>query len=104
MHNETLGGDARLAIVDDPGLDRGLDRAIQVSAGHHDDRIAATKLQDSLFELFAGHAGYAAAGPYAAGKRDGHNAGVGDDFVDAVRADQQSLKNTFGKTGLEEDF
>src|SRR6187399_3359786 len=49
--DEPLGGDARLAAVHDPRLDRRLDRPLDVGAGEHQERVAASQLQDHLLDV-----------------------------------------------------
>src|SRR4030095_11036098 len=52
--DEPLGGDARLAVVDQPRLDAGLDRRVEVGARHHDEWIAAAELEHDLLEMASG--------------------------------------------------
>ena len=52
--DEALGGDARLAVVDDARLHRRRDRARQVGARQHDERVAAAQLEHALLDVLAG--------------------------------------------------
>ena len=67
MHDKPLGRDTGLTIIDDPGLYGGVHRAIKVRAGHYDERIAAAKLQNCLFDLLAGCGCHAASSAHTAG-------------------------------------
>src|ERR1700694_2658858 len=88
IDNEALGSDARLPIIDDARLDGGGNCAIQVSAGHHDEWVAAAECEHGLLDLFAGQGCDAAACPYTAGEGNSRYTRVRDSLVRTVRTDQ----------------
>ena len=45
FHDEALGGDAALAVVDDARLHGGAHRGVEIRAGHHDEGIAAAQFE-----------------------------------------------------------
>src|SRR5260370_33421604 len=96
MHDETLGGNTRLSIIDDPCLHGGLDSSVKFCAGHDDEGITAAELEHRLLDLPAGNGGHAAARTHTAGQGGGDNATIRDQVANAVGADQQPLKNNLG--------
>ncbi len=50
-NNESLGGDARLAVVEGPRAYGGLNRFIQIGTWHHNKRVAATEFQHYFLDL-----------------------------------------------------
>ena len=57
VNDESLGGDARLAVVDHARRHRRRHSGLQVRAGHHDEGIAAAELDDRLLEILSSGAG-----------------------------------------------
>ena len=78
-HDEALGGDAGLAGVDHARLDRGGDRAVEISARQHHERVAAAQLEDGLLQVRARGGPDGAPGRLAAGHRHRGDAIVGDE-------------------------
>ena len=103
--DETLGGDARLAIVDRARLDGRLHCSVEVGARQHDERVAAAQLQHCLLDARARCAGHLAAGWCTAGQRGPRHAPIVEHALDLLGADQQGLEGTVGEAGaLEETF
>ena len=103
-YDEALGGDARLPVVDRSRGHRGLDRFIEIRARHHDERIAAAKLQHRLLDGLSRDACDVASGGLAPGQRDGGDTRIFDDPIDLIRRDQQGLKDSFMKAGPMKNF
>src|SRR5260370_25216187 len=104
MHDETLGGNTRLSIIDDPCLHGGLDSSVKFCAGHDDEGITAAELEHRLLDLPAGNGGHVAARTHTAGQGVGDNATIRYQFVNAVGTDPQRLKNTLGEACLPKTF
>ena len=83
-HDEPFGGNARLAIVDGPCLDRRVDGAIELGAGHHDERVAAAELENRLLDVLAGRPADRAPCAFASRQRHGCHARVADDRGDTL--------------------
>src|SRR5260370_10084301 len=97
MHDETLGGNTRLSIVDDPCLYGGLDSSVKLCAGHDDEGITAAELQHRLLDLPASNGGHVAARTHTADHADRDNAPIRPQFANAVGADQPRLQNTLAE-------
>ena len=54
VHDEALGGDAALAVVDAARLHCVLDRFRQIGRRHHNERVAAAQLKHALLDQVAG--------------------------------------------------
>src|SRR5581483_3441749 len=65
-NEESLCGDARLSGVNGPGFDRRAERAFKIRAWHHNEGVAASKLEHALFDLTCSRACYCASSLFAA--------------------------------------
>src|SRR5260221_13046172 len=98
MNNETLGGDAGLAIVNRAGFHGSRDRSFRISRRHDDERIAAAELEQGLLDLLAGNARDAAAGGFATGERHRRYARGFQDDLNLIGTNQKGLEQAFPKT------
>ena len=103
VHDEALGRDAGLAVVDDARLHGRGGRGIQIGAGHDDERVAAAQLQHRLLDVLAGRCRHRAARRLAAGERHGADARVGDHARPPRGADEQRLELALAEAGAAED-
>ena len=76
VHDETLGGDAGLAVVDGAGLGGHLGGTVEIGAGHDDERVAAAQFENGLLDLPARCGRHLRAGGLAAGEGGGANARI----------------------------
>ena len=104
VHDEALGGDAGLAIVDVACNDRGPHGGAQIRAGQDDERIGAAQLHDALLDVLAGLLGDLGAGEVRARQSDGLDAVVGDHARHAPGAQEQGLKRARGEAGAAKDL
>ena len=86
------------------GLDADGDRFIEVSAGHHDEGIAAAEFEDHFLDSLRRARADFYTRAFAAGQSSRGDAGIVQDAVHLVGADQQSLKRALGKAGLQQNF
>ena len=103
VHDEALGRDARLAVVDRARLDRGPHRGVEVGARHHDERVAAAELEHVFLITLPAALATALAGAGAAGERHGGDPRVVDDALHLVGPDQQRLEAALGEAGAAEE-
>ena len=78
-HDEALGRDAGLAVVDEAGADRGLGSGGEVGAFEDEEGVGAAELEERRLERSAGGSGHDAAGAGGAGEGDRGDAGVADE-------------------------
>ena len=81
MNDESLCGDARLPIVDDPRLHGSVDGIFEICRWHDHEGIAAAKLQYALLDSLCRGASDARPGGLAAGQRRRLHAVIVDDFL-----------------------
>src|SRR5215831_9023476 len=84
VNDKSLGSDARLPVIDDPGLDRGLNGAIQIRAGHDDERITSSELKHRFLDGLTRGRSHASACTHAAGKSYRRYTRIGNHVVNAV--------------------
>src|SRR5438128_1028142 len=104
VHDEALGGDAALARVLDAGGDGDLDGLVEVGTGKDDEGIAPSEFEDCLLQLRAGGGRKAATRPVAAGEGGGDDAGVLEDLLHFLAADEERLEAALGIAGVAEDL
>lgn len=104
MNDEPFRGDARLAAVDDSGLDCRIRGLVQVSARHNDERIAAAEFENGFLDLLACLAGHVAAGGLTACQGYSRDAGVIKHAWNLIGFDEQRLKLAIREARAAEDF
>jgi hypothetical protein len=92
VDHEPLGRDARLAVVDGAGGDRGRRRLLDLRRGQHHERVAAAELEHALLDAAGGPAADRGAGALAAGERHRRDARVVDQPFHFARGDEQRPK------------
>ena len=86
-HDEALGRNAGLSVVDEPGADRGLGSGGEVGAFEHEEGVGAAELEERRLERSAGGSGHDAAGAGGAGEGDGGDARVADEPLGLLAVD-----------------
>ena len=104
IHYEPLGGDAGLAIVLHACFHRGSGRFLKVCAGHHDEGIAASKLEHDFFDFLCRSYGNLNSCAFTSGQRGSSDSSVGNNAADFVGANKQSLKRSLRETGALKNF
>ena len=84
VNNESLRGNARLAVVDHARGNGRRDSGVHVGARHDDERIAAAELHDGFLEVLASGARDRAPCTFAASERDRNYTIVSNDRLDHV--------------------
>ena len=92
MNDETLRGDARLAVVDDAGLNSDLHCLGEVGRLHDDERVAAAQLEDDLLNALRRAAGHARPRRLAASECGCPDPIVFYDALHLLGCDQQRLE------------
>ena len=90
--------------VDGARFDSNAQCALEICAGHHNERVAAAKLEHAFFDLVRGHARHCAPGFFATGKRYRFDAWIGDYLFHLFRLDQQRLENAVSESSAAKDF
>ena len=100
LHDEPLGGDARLPVVLGPGHARAVDTARSRSAeASTTNGSEPPSSRTHFFRAWPAAERHRLAGPLAAGQGDGHHPVVGDDAGHRTRTDQQGGEDTLGEPG-----
>ena len=103
VHDEALGGNATLPVVDGARLNAYPRRPFEIRTGHHDERIAPAQFQHRLLNLPARLAGHLRARRLAASERHGLYAWIADHALHLRGADQQPLKHVRRKPRAADD-
>jgi hypothetical protein len=103
-HDEALGRDAGLSVVDGARLHCRRNGFVQIGAGHHDEGIAAAQFKDGFLDAIAALGGHRAAGRLAARESGGSHAIVGHHGSGPIRADEQRLESAIRKARPAQDI
>src|SRR5581483_6243791 len=101
---KTLGGDAGLAVVNDPCFDGSRDRLVEVRAGHHDKWVAAAQFENNFLDSFGSRHADLNAGSLAPGKSGGSNTRIIQNAVNFPCADEERLKDNLRKGGVTDEL
>ena len=102
--DESFGGDATLAAIDQACLGADACGVGDVGVAEHDVRVVAAEFEHCLPEGGAGDGGDVAACGCAAGERDGLHGGVGDDSRNAGRIESEDAEHAGGEFSIQEDI
>ena len=97
MDDEPLRGDTRLAVVLAAGGRRDFGGAGEIGRRHHDERVAAAKLQHGVLDDIASRRRHGPASRATAGQGCGDDPGVAQHRLHLRRADEQGLEDALGK-------
>ncbi len=102
--DKAFGGDAGLAVIDDPSFNGGVGCEIEIGGRHHDEGVAAAELEDDLLNALRGGDADFHASAFTAGEGGGGHAVVAENGVDLFRADKQRLKRACREACARENF
>ena len=103
-NKKALRCDARLPAIDCARFDRRAKSAFKIRARHHDECVAAAKLEDRLFDFARRGACNCTARPLTTRKRDRLHAWIDNYLFDLLGFDEQCLKNAFIESGAAKDL